>query len=564
MGPLYAVFGPHRVRPQNHIPRSFAPMRRTLRMPDGRHTDRATFPAVRVTLLAAAWITLAATASFAAVVVPTGFADEVVVSGLAQPNSFAFLPDGRVLFTEQMTGRVRVLVTVKGHVAATDPALTVSGLNALGPERGLQGIAVDPGWPARPFIYLDYTHTGNHVYVVRYTASGDLTDPFGENLTFADPVVLIDDIPDVASNHQAGGVRFGPGGRLFVTVGDDADLCGATDSTRLKGALLGLDVSRLPATSAVTVPRALLIAPEHPLASADSNAMLVWAYGMRNPWRFTFDPVTGAAYLADVGESAWEEINEVLPGDFLGWPWREGPLVLGRAGCPEPGGANANIFKGPIIAVPHGPGGAAISCTGMYRPVSGAAGNWPAEYYNAFYGDVFYGDYYEGYLRRLKKQSGLWSAPPAVPGQPNATDWATGLTSASDFLVGPDGSLWWVKQFDDTFGPTTGSIHRIVNANAITAVPGVAPASRTLLGATPEVFRTTTDLECALPGTGPVRLAIYDIAGREVRRLVDGTREAGPMRVTWDGTDGAGRPVPAGMYLARLDAGGRVERARMM
>jgi glucose/arabinose dehydrogenase len=539
-------------------------VRRTLPMPDGRvadHPGLSPSSIVVATLLIVAGI---ARPSFAAVVVPTGFVDEVMIAGISQPNSFAFLPDGRVLFTEQMTGRVRVLVVAKSKIAATDPALQVPGVNGFGPERGLQGIAVDPGWPARPYIYLDYTHTGNHIDVVRYTASGDLTDPFGENLTFASPLMLIDDIPDVANNHNAGGVRFGPGGRLFVSVGDDADVCGAADSTKLKGALLALDVSRLPDTSSFTVPRARLITPEHPLASPDSNAMLVWAYGMRNPWRFRFDPPTGVAYVADVGEVDFEEIDEVLPGDFLGWPWREGDLIVDRAACPEPGGVDANDYKPPIVTVPHSDTGSAISCAGMYRPVPGGFSNWPAAYYGAFYGDLFYGDYYAGYLRRLKKQSGVWITPAPVPGQPSASNWATGLSSASDFLVGPDGSLWWVKQFDDTFGPATGSIHRIRNTAApITGVPEIASPSRPLAAA-PAVFRATTALECALAEAGPVRLAIYDIAGREVRRLVDGTREAGAMRVTWDGRDGAGAAVPSGMYLARLDAGGRSERTRLI
>ncbi|MBI3540496.1 MAG: hypothetical protein HY076_09510, partial [Candidatus Eisenbacteria bacterium] len=283
---------------------------------------------------------------------------------------------------------------------------------------------------------------------------------------------------------------------------------------------------------------------------------------LRNPWRFRFDAIDGAAYLCDVGENDFEEIDEVLPGDFLGWPWREANLVVSRPTCPEPGGDGANVYKPPIVAVPHGAGATAIISAGMYRPVAGAKYNWASDYYGT-YGDVFYGDYYKGYLRRLKKQSGVWITPAAVPGQPDATNWGTGLTSASDFLVGPDGSLWWLKQFDDTFGATTGSIHRIRNLDAVTGVTPDAPAAHALFAA-PAVFRAATEFEFALATPGAVRLAIYDIAGREVRRLMDGTRDAGAARVAWDGRDAAGAPVPAGMYLARLEAAGRVERARVI
>src|SRR5262245_26380719 len=100
-------------------------------------------------------ILLSAARLDAAVLLPTGFANDTLLTGLDEPNSMAFLPDGRVLITETRTGKVRLFVN--DHIAASDPVLTVPDLVASDIERGLQGVAVDPGWPARPWVYLYYT-----------------------------------------------------------------------------------------------------------------------------------------------------------------------------------------------------------------------------------------------------------------------------------------------------------------------------------------------------------------------------------------------------------------------
>jgi glucose/arabinose dehydrogenase len=389
----------------------------------------------------------------AQIVLPTDFANQEVTSGLELPNGMAFLPDGRVLVTEQKTARVRMVVN--GHIAATDPVVTVSGVTTSGYERGLQGIAVDPGWPARPYVYVYYTRTGSFCALARYRAQGDLSDPFGENLTLVERLVLIDDIPDNDPNHQAGCLRFGPDGHLFVSLGEDEDPCAAYDSTSLKGQLLRLDVSALPDTFGVPVPRALIIPSGNPLSTADSNARLVWAYGMRNPWRFHID-FNGLIYLADVGEADFEELNEVAAGDYLGWPYREAHRIMPRSGCPEPGGQGAIAYKGPIVAYARPEELTAIISAGVYRPVSGGT-NWPA----AYWGDAFYGEYYTGTLRRIEKTGDTWAAAAPVPGQPDGIHWGTGLSNMVDFLVGHDGALWWMRQFNDAGDPGSGSLNRI-------------------------------------------------------------------------------------------------------
>jgi glucose/arabinose dehydrogenase len=487
-----------------------------------------------------------------AVLVPGGFVNDTLVMGLDAPTSMAFLPDGRLLFTEQRTGFVRLIVN--GHVAASDPVLAIPDVNPTGLERGLQGVAVDPGWPARPYVYLSYTRDGGTCRIVRYRASGDLDDPAGESLALGDSLVLMDDIPDQAAVHNVGCLRFGPGNYLYAGTGDDFDPCMSADSTSLLGAILRLDVSRLPEGPGGQVPRALITPAMNPLSTADTNARLVWAYGFRNPWRFGIDAPTGAIYTADVGTDQYEEVDEVLPGDFLGWPFREGPYVVQPGGCSEVGGPGANAYKGPIVSYAHVADLTALSCAGMYRPAPGGSANWPPNYYGFTYGDVFYGEYFSGFLRRLKKVSGVWITPPAVFGQPNSEDWATGLVSGVEFLVGPDGSLWWLAQFDSTLGGTTGSLQRIRFVGLPVGVEDAREAASAdgAPGAAPNPFRSATRVSFRLPAREQVALAVHDLAGRRVRRLFEGEAPAGQSTIEWDGRDDGGAPAGPGLYFVRL------------
>src|SRR5437867_12468415 len=154
---------------------------------------------------------------------PPSFSDDTIVTGLDDPNAMAFLPDGRLLITEQNTGEIRMVVN--GHIALTDPAGLADSVSTDDVERGLQGIAVDPRWPQMPYVYVGYTYLGGRMSVVRYTASGDVTNPLGENLVLGSKRILIHNLFDAAGNHNGLGLRFGTDGMLLMTAGDDADGC---------------------------------------------------------------------------------------------------------------------------------------------------------------------------------------------------------------------------------------------------------------------------------------------------------------------------------------------------
>ncbi len=456
-----------------------------------------------------AWAVLLIFPDFSpAATVATGFRDQLIRGGLSQPSGFAFLPDGRILFTEQKTKRIRMLVN--GALSSTDPIITIADVNAAGNEQGLLGIAIDPDWPARPYLYVYFDHTGTStIYISMFTATGDLSNSSSHNLALGSRYDIITDIPDNASNHNGGTLRFGPDSMLYASLGEDADQCGAQDSTLFKGVILRLLVDSLPRPGSGPAPKNLLIAPGNPFPGPSANARLVWAYGLRNPFRFNIDRQTGLLYIADVGQSNFEEVSECAGGENFGWPFREGPLVRVVGGCAEPGGSGNGSFTAPITYYDRsGFGNASIVSAGLYRKINGPnLYNFPPEYE----GDYFFIDYYQGFMRRIKKSGSVWVTPIPVPGQPNSTDWGAGFVSGSDFQVGPDGALYYLTQFTN-FAPNSGALRRIAYARGdfdrdgmLTSSDVVILLNYVFLGTPPPGGISGADLDCsAAPDAGDV------------------------------------------------------------
>jgi glucose/arabinose dehydrogenase len=486
------------------------------------------------------------------VALPPGFGDHVVVTGLDQPTGFAFLPDGRALVTEQLTGNIRLVV----GSSVSPPLVTVSGITTDGGERGLLAIAIDPGWPARPYVYVHATVTGDKMQLLRYTASGTLTGSTSFNLTLGSPYIVLDNLADLAPNHNGGALRFGTDGRLYYSLGDDADGCQAQDSTTLHGAVLRLDVSGLPAGAGGPPARTALVPADNPWSGGvNVNARLEWAYGLRNPFRFVVDSTTGLLYLSDVGENTWEEMDEITSGFNGGWPFREGPAIYTGASCSEPGGEGAGAYDPPIDYYDHGEG-VVIIAAGVIRP--GVAPAWPS----AWNGYVLYADYYSGFLRLIGKVGGVWQRI-TVAGQPDPAYFATGLPTPVDFAWGPNGDLYWLGQYDDTGQPQTGELHRL-RAGEPTGVTPQPPPMRPMLTASPNPAREAVTLRFALPRDGAMRLTVMDVTGRVVARVVDGPGIAGWHLAQWDGRDPEGRPAPAGLYLVKFENAAGVVTTRVV
>ncbi len=512
--------------------------------PIARNADTARGMHRAAAVLTLAALLVCAPAARGQILLPDGFNDQLVLAGLSAPVGMAWLPDGRMFVIEQKTAKIRLLVN--GALAPTDPVATVDNVRTSGSEQGLLGIAVDPGWPARPYIYVHCDNQGTStIRVSRYTVTGDLSGVGNGALAIdvASRYDLIDDIPDQAPNHNGGTLRFGNDGFLYGSFGDDASGCPA-QTPGLRGVILRMDVSRLPAGPGGPAPRALIIPPGNPFPAApDSNARLVWAYGLRNPFRFAVDAASGNLWIGDVGENRREEVDYQTAGGMnFGWPRYEGTLDW-DLNC----AAQNPVF--PIDEYTHDEGAAVIGGFVYRRPAGAGDQAFPPSYE----GDGFYNDYYTGYVWRLKGSGAAWQRPAAVPGQPTANHWAEGFTGVSDWLIGPAGRVWYCRQ-------GTGQIRRIVAVagNDTTPPDTIAAAAVSFERPFPVPAIGEVNLRYTLSRAAAVSLVIYDFRGARVRTLVDGrVQDASTYDVLWRGIDESDREVPPGIYFARLVAGGR-------
>lgn len=482
---------------------------------------------------------------------PANFIDQLIRGSLNVPTGLAFVPDagvnaGRRLFYVEQPGTVRLLVD--GAPGAVDPSGIVANTVTTGGERGLLGLAVDPRWPTKPYLYFHQSSTGNTIRIVRYTCTGDLAFTSNGALTLnpATRYELISDAPDVLYNHSGGTLRFAPDSTLFVSLGEDGNPCSAQDTTTLRGVILRLEVRNLPDGAGGPPARALLVPvgnpfPNHP----SSNARLVWAMGFRNPWRFHVDAgaslPTGRLLVGDVGEGSREEVDVIGKANNAGWPMFEGNLSY--LFCSQ---AVNSGFTTPIHTYDHSAsGGLSVLTLGVYRRTGLGAGKFPVEYE----GDVLFSDYFSGWIRRLNWDGSAWVAESA-PGQPSAANWATNVLQISDALIAPDGAIWYVKQ-GINYAANTGQV-RVIRYTGTVDVPGGSAAMIDFAPAQPNPARGSMRFAFTMGAPARAELTVLDLSGRRVRTLVRDALPAGPHDAVWDGRDDQGTLLSAGLYFARL------------
>jgi glucose/arabinose dehydrogenase len=308
---------------------------------------------------------------------PLALALQQVVTGLASPVYLTTPAGDARLFIVEQPGRIRVVRN--GQLLAT-PFLDISARVAFGGERGLLSMAFDPGYASNGFFYVYYTNTTGDITVERYsgTPGADVAS------SAATPVITIPHRQ--FSNHNGGLLMFGPDGMLYLGTGDGGGagdpLGNGQNLGSLLGKLLRIDVRTLPYT----------IPPSNPFANQAGRRGEIWAYGLRNPWRFDFDRRPEAAgrvdlYIADVGQNQWEEVN-VAPanpaGVNYGWNVREGAHCFASASCSTAG------LQDPAAEYDHTEG---CSITGgfVYRGLG----------VPEVVGHYFYSDYCRGWLASL-------------------------------------------------------------------------------------------------------------------------------------------------------------------
>jgi len=476
--------------------------------------------------------------------VPHGFELQPVVSGPfdANPVGFAFLPDGRILILEKNTGNVRLAT------AGASTSTTIHTIPAVAPtyEGGLLGVAVDPAWPERPYLYFHVSRTNTVIQVLRYTGLGELDVESSSDLQLIDPYIVLGDLPDQQGIHQGGTLRFGPDGYLYVSIGDDGSPCDAQDRTRFNGKILRIDVAGLPAEGGGPPPKTVLAPPTNPYPAGGDNEALVYAYGFRNPFRFTIDSATGDLYVGDVGESTYEEVDELpstMAGANFGWPEYEATLPDPVAGADT---CSTGPFTAPVFEYLHSPTlQASIVCGPVVHPVAGSAFGFPP----AYDGDLFVSEFFAGWIKRLVRGAGGWDIAAPVPGQAEWENWAVGLPAISDLQLGPDGALYFMQHLSGS--PLERGLYRIIDTASTDAGQ---PGTSLKIEAFPNPMRVGADTVARFTfGEESASLCIFDAIGR---RVWQARTHAGTA--FWDGSTAGGERSGAGIYFYELEtASGR-------
>jgi glucose/arabinose dehydrogenase len=254
-----------------------------------------------------------------------------VVGGLTAPLAVTHAGDrtGRLFIAEQ-DGAIRI---VRDGTLVDRPFLEISERISAGGERGLLGIAFHPDFPADPRVFVNYTDTNGDTRVSSFgvdPADPDRADPASEvRLMFIDQPY---------PNHNGGALAFGPDGFLYIATGDGGsggDPHGNGQSLNtLLGKILRIDVDRTEGERGYAIPA------DNPFAGTAGAQPEIFVFGMRNPWRMSFDRATGDLWIGDVGQGAWEEIDVVrsgTSGQNFGWNRMEGAHCFRPAeGCEAP------------------------------------------------------------------------------------------------------------------------------------------------------------------------------------------------------------------------------------
>ncbi|MEA2555535.1 MAG: hypothetical protein QOI60_866 [Actinomycetota bacterium] len=302
----------------------------------------------------------------------------------------AVRPGDPALYIAEKTGRV---VAIRGGAVNPVPVLDLSSDVSLGGEQGLLGLTFSPDGG---FLYVNFTDTNGDTRIDEFAMRGDRADEGSRR-----QVLFVQQPYD---NHNGGNLVFGPDGYLYIGMGDGGSGGDPQNRAQTKSELLGkmLRISPRPSGG-----RPYGIPPDNPFVDEPSARPEVWAYGLRNPWRFSFDSSTGALWIGDVGQSSWEEIDTQPAGSRggqnYGWNRQEGAHPYSGSGSP------AGTTVSPVFEYPHTYGRCAVTGGYVYRgqDIPGLAGTY------------VFADFCRGELQGLRLDKGTvadqWALGPTVP-----------------------------------------------------------------------------------------------------------------------------------------------------
>ena len=336
----------------------------------------------------------------------SGLSTEQVVTGLSAPLFLTHAGDSRLFVVEQ-GGRIRVVVNAQ---LLGTPYLDISSIVLHQGEQGLLGMAFHPNYAINGFFYVYHTDQSGDSRVARYRGSANIADP-SSGLT-------IMTIGQPFSNHNGGQLAFGADGMLYIALGDGGSggdpLGNGQDTSTLLGSILRIDIDNPDAGLSYGIPS------DNPFFGSGTAREEIWAYGLRNPWRFAFDDTDGLLYVADVGQSSFEEVSVVdaaVGGLNLGWNVMEGMSCFDDANCDQSG------LVLPVLQYDNNAGNCSITGGYVYRgsDLSGLQGHY------------FYSDYCGGFLRSFRFNGGAAA---------DEQDWGLNLGAVTSFGQDSAGELY--------------------------------------------------------------------------------------------------------------------------
>ena len=440
-----------------------------------------------------------------------------LATGLAQPTAVTHAGDARLFLTLQ---EGRIVVFESGSVRPT-PFLNIEPLVGCCGERGLLGLAFHPRYAENGLFFVNYTNTAGNTVIARYRVSANDSNA-------ADPssAVTLLTIAQPFSNHNGGHLAFGPDGYLYIGMGDGGSandpMCTAQRDDTLLGKMLRIDVDASSGASPFYG-----VPPDNPFAAPGGARDEIWAKGLRNPWRYSFDRATGDLYIGDVGQNAREEIDfqpaGSAGGENYGWKMMEGTLCTGGTlgcaiGIPA---CNAPGLTLPILEYPHSSGDCSVTGGYVYR----------GRLYPRLTGTYFYGDYCTGKIWGASRNGSAWTTWLLAPRASNLT------TFGEDAA----GELYLATQ--------AGVLARVVDANPMApTVMNLEPASGSARGGdvvvlTGSGFATGATVTFAgVPGSD---VAVLDSIATRLS-VVAPAHAAGTVDVVVTNPDGRSVTVAAG------------------
>lgn len=418
------------------------------------HTGAFAYASLIRFLFAATCLAVSLIGQARAVGVPEGFVDKQVAGGLDSPTSLTVLPDGRVLVVQQNG----ILKIIKNDAMLPDNFYAVQNVDSYA-ERGCLGITNDPNFAVNHFLYLYCTiKDGERSFnrILRVTEANDHVVAGSENV-----ILTLPDVPPGTQWHMGGALHFGMDGKLYVAVGNHEDTKQSPDTSNSQNLAKPFGkILRINADGSIP--------NDNPYVNTPGAYPANFNIGMRNPFAFNIQPGTGLMYINDVGEGAWEEINQGQPRANYGWPAVEGNSSDSR-------------YTNPIYAYSHRDG-CAITGGVFYNP--------PAQQFPASYvGKYLFADFCTGTIR---------SIDPADHAA--IREFVTGIDHPVNLAISPDGSLYYLARNQGTgiAAAGAGTVGKISFTN--TKAPRITqqPQAQTVFLGTPVTFTVKADDAAAI------------------------------------------------------------------